>query len=94
LGSLSTGGSFRLGGREHPDYVERNGEGEYHVRFIVAAWVVFHVDAERVGEVRRTATGIGVPFELHIRLRNGIQISLWPAMPPAEQWTNRHEENR
>jgi hypothetical protein len=68
--------------------------GAEGVRFIVAAWVVCDLRAGQLANARRTSTGVGVPFVLHVRTTSGVRISLWPAMPPEEQWTDLHEQNR
>jgi|SRR5215218_8035360 len=86
LGDLTREGSFQLGGREPPE-----AEG---VRFIVAAWVVCDLGAGQLADARRTSTGVGVLFVLHVRTTSGVRISLWPAMPSEEQWTDLHEQNR
>jgi hypothetical protein len=78
--------SFELAGDPPP---EREGP-----RFIVASWVRIEIAAERVSEVRDTATGIGPTVNLQITLADGTTITLWPAMPPREQWTDLHDQNR
>lgn len=48
----------------------------------------------RVLDARDTATGIGATLVLRIRLAGGTSITLWPAMPPEDQWTELHEDTR
>jgi hypothetical protein len=79
--------SFQLGGDPPPD---REG-----LRFIVASWVSIQLDFGGIREVHDVSPGrIGPTVDLRIRLVNGTSVALWPAMPPSEQWTDRHEENR
>ena len=51
------------------------------LRFIVASWVVVHIDAHRVLEAHSISTGIGAPVVLRVRLVDGTSITLWLAMP-------------
>jgi hypothetical protein len=78
--------SFQLGGGE-----ARESEG---IRFEQASWIGIELDAGRVVEVRDIATGIGPTVVLAIRLADGTGISLWPAMPLQQQWTESHFDNR
>jgi hypothetical protein len=78
--------SFQVGGGE-----PRESEG---IRFEQASWITIELNAGRVAEVRDMATGIGPTFDLHIRLADGTSIIVWPAMPPEQQWTDRHFDSR
>lgn len=78
--------SFQLGGDPPP---ERDG-----VRFIVASWSYYILDRQRVTEVRDLSEGMGAPIVLWVRMADDISFTLWPAMPPREQWTDLHDENR
>jgi hypothetical protein len=78
--------SFRVGGG-----AARLREG---IRFEQASWIGIHIDARRVLEVRDISTGIGPTIVLRIRLAGGITVTLWPAMPPEQQWTDRHFDDR
>jgi hypothetical protein len=78
--------SFQLGGRE-----SREGGG---MRFEQASWLGIELAAERVLETRDVSTGMGPRVDLRISVAGGMSITLWPAMPPEEQWTDRHFENR
>jgi hypothetical protein len=78
--------SFQLGGDPPPD---REG-----LRFIVASEMTVYIDPQRVVEAHDIATGIGVPIVLRVRMAGGITVTLWPAMPANEQWTDSHEDNR
>ena len=85
LGNLETSEgrvSFDLGAIKPP-------EG-----FIAASSIRFELPEDRIADVYDTATGIGPTMHLRIRLTRGTQITIWPAMPPQEQWTDLHEENR
>ena len=77
---------FRLGGDPPP---ERDG-----IEFIVASHIDVRIDTDRVLAVHDLSTGIGVSVVLRVRLDDGVSITVWPAMPLQEQWTERHEENR
>lgn len=85
-GSADSGWSFQLGGDAPP---EREG-----LRFIVASWIVVYIDPARLLEIHDISTGIGAPIVLRVRITGGLSITVWPAMPAREQWTDRHEENR
>lgn len=78
---------FQLGGDPPPDRKD--------VQFIVASWIVVYLDEERVAEIHDISQDlIGPAFNLRIRMRDGITIGLWPAMPLVDQWTDMHEDTR
>jgi hypothetical protein len=74
--------SFRVGG-----VPPRDREG---IRFIASSHGVVHI-APFVSARRHTG---GVVTVVHARTASGLRIEIWPAMPPTQQYTEQHDDNR
>lgn len=87
-GSSSTSWSVELGGKAPP---ARGG-----VHFIVASWLQVEIPQGGVTEAwdETTPDTLGPAVSLRLRLGTGIDIAVWPAMPPEDQWTERHDATR
>jgi hypothetical protein len=75
--------SFEVGGV--PDRL-RDG-----IRFVSSSHTVIRVDA--LTGARRVDPGIGA-VTLGAKTAAGLQIEVWPAMPPLQQYTEMHDDNR
>lgn len=63
------------------------------LRFMVASSGAVYIPQHQFAGARRQFSGIGA-FVITIETTEGVRINVWPAMPPKEQWTDLHDENR